>query len=284
MRARRLLRASFITGAASLVLVGPALADQHGGSGYAWAETGEGSATVGAEEAISTSDGPGGAGGGSGTSPCTWTLADHDTLGETTVLVFERMPNAEYVWYLKECTNPDGTVSSQFVPVEVADPDPPPDPEELRDRAVDELQLPSPSLAMSPPGEQVVQVESWLWVDEATWRPHSSSASAGGVTATVTAAPSRVLWDMGDGTVVICEGPGMAYDPAADGREQSTDCSHTYRNSSAGLPGDAYTVTVTIEWDVEWTVSGAPGGGPLPGLTTSTSTALAVAEMQALNQ
>jgi hypothetical protein len=129
-----------------------------------------------------------------------------------------------------------------------------------------------------------VHVASWLWLDGDLWRSHSSSASAGGVTATVTATPTRTLWDMGNGETVVCDGPGTPYDPSRADAAQSTSCSYTYRNSSAGRPGNAYPVTVTVEWQLGWTVTGAPGGGALPGLTTSTSTAVPVGEVQALNQ
>jgi hypothetical protein len=100
----------------------------------------------------------------------------------------------------------------------------------------------------------------------------------------VTATPTRTLWDMGNGEMVVCSGPGQPYDPVTADTADPPDCSHTYRNSSAGLPGDAYQVTVTIEWDLSWSVTGAPGGGALPGLTTSTSTSVPVGEVQALNQ
>ena len=282
MRARVILRAAVVIGAAATALAGPAWAQSPGNSAYGWVETGDDRATVGAEESIRRASG--GSGGGGGSSPCTWTPVEADRLGEQAGMIFSRMPNAEYVWYLQECTNPDGTVTATFIPVEITDPTPAPDPEALRASAQDELRLPTPRLAMSPPGEQVVHIASWLWLDGESWRPHSSSASAGGVTATVTATPTRTLWDMGNGDVIACDGPGVPYDSARADAGQSTDCSYTYRTSSAGRPGNAYPVTVTVEWQLGWTVTGAPGGGALPSLTTTTSTAVPVGEVQALNQ
>jgi hypothetical protein len=284
MRASRLMRVATVAGVAAMVLGGPAIAQSRGGSGYAWTETSDSSATVGAEDNVSSPVGPGRTGGSGGVSPCTWTRVEPDTVGEEAELIFSRMPNADYLWYLKRCTNPDGSQSSQFIPVEVAEAEPPPDPEALRARAVEELQLPSPSIAMSPPGDQIVHIASWLWLEDGIWQPHSSSASAGDVTATVTATPHRTLWDMGTGDVVVCAGPGDRYDPGRSDTEQASSCSHTYRNSSAGQPGNAYPVVVTVEWELGWTVTGAPGGGPLPALTTSTSTSVPVGELQALNQ
>ncbi len=283
MRPRLILRAMVVTGATAVALAAPVWGQSPGDSAYGWVETDDGGATVGAEETVTTPV-SGGAGGGGGTSPCTWTPVEADLVGEQAELIFTRMPNAQYAWYLQECTNPDGSVTSTFIPVEITDPEPAPDPEALRASAQEELRLPSPRIAMSPPGEQVVHVASWLWLDGGLWRPHSSSASAGGVTATVTATPTRTVWDMGNGETVVCDGPGTPYDPSRADAAQSTSCSYTYRNSSAGRPGHAYPMTVTVEWQLGWTVTGAAGGGALPGLTTSTSTTVPVGEVQALNQ
>ncbi|MBS3940267.1 MAG: hypothetical protein KG028_04825 [Actinobacteria bacterium] len=283
MRSRRLLRTTVVAAVAWAALALPAFAQSPGDSAYGWVEPDDEGATVGAEEVVDNHS-PGGGGDSGGSSPCTWTPVEADLVGEQAELIFSRMPNADYVWYLQECTNPDGTTSSTFIPVEVTDPDPAPDPEALRASAQDQLRLPTPNVRMSPPSEQVVHVASWLWLDGAIWQPRSSSASAGGVTATVTAAPTRTMWDLGNGETVICDGPGVPYDTRRSDAEQSTDCSYTYRTSSAGRPGNTYPVTATVEWQLSWTVTGAPGGGALPGVTTSTSTSVPVGEVQALNQ
>jgi hypothetical protein len=284
MRPRRVLRATVVLVAALAVLAAPAWGQSPGDSAYGWVETDAGGATVGAEEAIGTpaSGGTGSTDGGA--SPCTWTPVESELVGQQAEVIFTRMPNAQSVWYLQECTNPDGSVTATFIPVDATDPVPTVDPEALRARAQEQLRLPTPRIAMSPPGEQVVHVASWLWLDGDIWQPNSSSASAGSVTATVTATPTRTLWDMGNGDTVACDGPGVPYDPSRDDAAQSTTCSYTYRHSSAGRAGNAYLVTATVEWQLEWTVTGAPGGGALPGLTTSTSTEVLVGEVQALNQ
>ena len=124
-------------------------------------------------------------------------------------------------------------------------------------QAVKHLGLTSPQVEMAPPdgSPQLVGVATWLWVDPAGWHPVSASASAGGVTTTATAAPTKVVWDMGDGATVTCDGPGTPYDPADPGG--STACSYTWP-----APG-SYTVTATAYWSVTWTAVGAPGGGNL---------------------
>jgi hypothetical protein len=107
------------------------------------------------------------------------------------------------------------------------------------------------------------------------------------VWAEVTATPVSTTWDAGDGSApVTCAGPGTAYDRSLPESQQSTDCSHTFRRSSADQPQTGssvndrfFTVTVTTSWQVTWTGS-AGGGGTLPVLTTSSSFPLAVAQRQ----
>lgn len=154
------------------------------------------------------------------------------------------------------------------------------DPVALMQQARARVTVPAPQVSLSPAGDQVAQLATWLWIDPALWTPVSASASAGTVTATVTAAPVRVRWSMGNGDEVVCDGPGRAYGPAAG----APDCAYTYRHSSAGLAGDAFTVTATIEWALSWTAAGAAGGGDLGGVTSDATLPVRVTELQALVQ
>lgn len=150
----------------------------------------------------------------------------------------------------------------------------------LTRRAWDRLGLPVPEVGMSPPGRQYTQVPTWLWV-ESDWRSRSASASAGSVTSTVTAEPSRVVWDMGNGDEVVCDGPGTRWVAGRhDGEAPSPDCGYTFRHSSAGRPGDVYRVTVTVVWDVRWAVAGAAGGGRLGEATSTETVEVEVGEIQ----
>ncbi len=98
------------------------------------------------------------------------------------------------------------------------------------ERALELLVLPTHRIQVNPT-EPVVHVETWLWLDDATWATREQTASAGGVTATVRASPRRVTWDMGNGDRVVCDGPGTPYDPSNPAEAQSTGCSYTYRHS-----------------------------------------------------
>ena len=156
------------------------------------------------------------------------------------------------------------------------------DPFALAQRAAAALDLPRPAIRMSPDGEQVVQLRSWLWIPAAQWEPRQVSASAGPVTSTVTATPVRLTWDMGNGDRVSCDGPGTPYRQAV--QVATSACGYIYQHSSAGRPGDAYRVTATVDWELTWSATGAPGGGDLGTLSRSTARSVPVAEVQALVQ
>ena len=237
----------------------------------------------------------GSTGGGDSVSECTWSTVPSQEMAVLwglvgssvgTEVLNEEGENIEdpldYDWYWRSCPDAAGGATLDLIPVPREEP--PVDPTLLRDEAVERLTLPTPQIAMNPPGDQVVHINSWLWLDDAIWTTHSKSASAGGVTATVTATPRRVVWDLGNGDTVMCDGPGTPYDPARPSAEQATDCSYTYEHTSADQPGDAYAVTATVEWELSWSVQGAAGGGALPALFTSAPMSVRVGELQALNQ
>ena len=145
-------------------------------------------------------------------------------------------------------------------------------------QAVRQLPLASPTIEMAPPSgsPQLVGVATWMWVNPGAWRTLSASASAGTVTTTATATPQKVVWDMGDGDIVTCDGPGTVYSASAP--NATTDCSYTW--GQAGT----YQVTATLYWSVTWTAAGAPGGGNL-GLQAGPAArvAVTVTESQAIN-
>lgn len=156
-------------------------------------------------------------------------------------------------------------------------------PRVLLSRAQRSIRVPSPGpIGLSPGGSgwTVPQFATWLWVRPAAWRPVTARASAAGVTAVVTAAPSRVRWDMGDGSVTTCAGPGTPYDPVRPASVQSSSCTWTYRHHTGAM-----TVTATITWTVSWVVTGTSGGarsGTLAALSSSASRPLDVRPVESL--
>ena len=145
-------------------------------------------------------------------------------------------------------------------------------------QAVKQLPLASPTIEMAPPpgSPQLVGVATWMWVNPGAWQTLSASASTGTVTTTATATPSKVVWSMGDGDTVTCNGPGTPYRASAP--NATTNCSYTW--GQAGT----YQVTATLYWSVTWTATGAPGGGNL-GLQAgpAAEVAVTVTESQAIN-
>jgi hypothetical protein len=63
---------------------------------------------------------------------------------------------------------------------------------------------------MSPPASRgaVVNVPLWLWIDNGQWAPTSATASVDGLSVQTTATPDRVIWSLGTGDEVVCDGPG----------------------------------------------------------------------------
>jgi len=160
----------------------------------------------------------------------------------------------------------------------------PVDPAALAVQAEKQFPLPNPHIRMNPDPasgtDQLTGLTTWLWVQTGDLATKSDSVNAGPVvvTATATATATQVVWNMGDGHTITCVGPGTPY--AASG---SPTCSYTYLRSSSSQPGEAYTITATVNWAVSCTVAGAPGGGTLPAITRASSTAVRVAEQQAIN-
>ncbi len=190
------------------------------------------------------------------------------------------------VYYAEYCRYPDGSLASyQVVPgTEAGGGAVVVDPRVLAERALQSLDIPDPQVATNPPpGERsLVAIPTWLWLDGGYWQPRSATASAAGVSATVTAEPTQARWSMGDGALVACAGPGTPWTPGS--AENASDCAHTYRTSSSAQPGNAYSASVTVTWAVSWT-STLPGtGGDLGELTRSSALQIPVAEVQALRQ
>lgn len=157
-----------------------------------------------------------------------------------------------------------------------------PTPAELAAQAVDELPLRGPAIGMAPrPGSMgLVGLPVWLWtaVSPQTWGPVSATAAVPGLSVTATANAESIVWSMGDGGSVRCTKPGTPY-RREFGNVISPDCGYRYSHSSAGLPGDAYSLTATTTWRITWS-----GGGESGALIQQRSSTLPVriGELQVL--
>lgn len=167
-------------------------------------------------------------------------------------------------------------------------PPPPPNPAVLAQQALTELILPKPTLGRSPDlskgdpaknGEAYTVVNLWTryYSDPATWRPISRTVTLRGVSATVTATPTALKFDPGDGNApVSCPGPGRpwqnsdGFNPPAVG-----ECGYQYLKVQA----TPITGTESIAWTVSWTGTGG-SGGKFPAMATSASSQFIVEQIQ----
>jgi hypothetical protein len=160
----------------------------------------------------------------------------------------------------------------------------PVNPAALAQQALSKLPLAAPSIEMAPPtsADQLVNVSTWMWINAGAWQSLSATAAVGPVSATATATPVEVVWNMGDGDQITCHGPGTPYNPSDP--NATSNCSYTWSQSSVGQPDGAYEVTATVYWQVAWTATGAPGGGNLGQVAgPAARVAVRVAESQAVN-
>lgn len=293
MRAPRILMAVALVGSAVLITSTPAAANQaNGGSDSS-------GLTAGASAGDSGGGSPSTSGattpGGGGVVTCT---ANDGSVGPVnyrpvdpgllTQAQTDRVAAQGGGYYVKYCGDQfadiiisTGSVGTYFPPR--APGGPAADPAALARQALQHTPLPRPTITMTPPANTVlVNAPLWLSIDPAQWAARTASASVGAVTSTVVAVPQKVVWDMGDGGRVTCDGPGTAYDPSLDYFAQlPPPCGYVYRASSAGEPGDVVAVTATVYYHATWSATGAPGGGDLGSVSAaSTPVSVAVNEIQ----
>jgi hypothetical protein len=160
-----------------------------------------------------------------------------------------------------------------------------PTPRRVAELAIDQMNLSAIDIGIAPePGPDsvgLVGMPVWMWAanpDSHTYGPATASASAGGITVTATARVHQITWLMGDGSKVVCRTAGTPY-KASYGKQESPDCGHVYTKSSAGQPGDRFTVTAISDWVVTWAGAGQTGTIRLNGLQRSVEVAVGEAQV-----
>jgi hypothetical protein len=143
---------------------------------------------------------------------------------------------------------------------------------QLARQAFARFRVAAPTPVLSP-STAVVNYLTWLWLGGG-WLKQSATAAVPGLSATVTAAPSKVVWSMGDGGQVVCAGPGIPWKPTDP--NGTTNCSYTYRTAGK------FTASVTVYYQASWSASDGTAGqlGTVIGQTTLPVT---VDEIQAVN-
>ena len=164
---------------------------------------------------------------------------------------------------------------------------PPPNPAVLAQRAYGELTLPKPAVKRSPDegnsdpqygGLPYTWVNLWTWTWVGDWQSRARTVELRGVSATVTATPTALVFDPGDGSApVTCGGPGRPW-TEADGSDPPSagGCGYVYR---AVTPDGPLTATTSIRWSVTWT-SNVGAGGTFPVLTTQSASSFLVEQIQ----
>jgi hypothetical protein len=152
---------------------------------------------------------------------------------------------------------------------------PPPTPAELAQQAIDQFIPHVPEIHTNPPQGKaaLVGLPVWLYLDDTQWvdgiTPIRADAGENWTAATIK--PARVVWNMGDGTKLTCDGPGKAYKSPSAGRP----CTYTYKTAST------YTVSVTITWRADFTSNPAADLPPQFIARTSPTFELVVGQAQA---
>jgi hypothetical protein len=224
----------------------------------------------------------GGSGGGNGSplvNACTFTTLDK---AQVRKLGVAWPPPRGNHWALMNCGDGSGP---QAVLVRNTTGAPQVTPQQLLVHANGELHVPYLRPATAPPRgtDGLVGLPEWFWVAAGKWHGRSLTVTAGAVWATVTAVPLGLTFQPGAGlSPASCAGPGIAYDPHKPAPQQRTNCSYTYLQPSAGLPGDAYRASVTVTWRITWTGSGGAGGVLDPALAVPVALPIRVAQGEAL--
>jgi hypothetical protein len=146
-------------------------------------------------------------------------------------------------------------------------------PENLARLAMDEflLGLPAPEPHLNPTGTTLVNVDTWLTVDNIPAGSITAPPiSVPGITVVMTATAGGVLWTMGDGGEVQCAGIATG-----------SQCSYTYTRSSSGQAGAQFHGNARVVWLGTYSVNGVQANAQFP-VPREAPFAIQVAEGQAV--
>lgn len=123
----------------------------------------------------------------------------------------------------------------------------------------------------------VVGHSYWLWANGPT-HLGPVSASGAGYSVTLQATLTGTTFQMGDGGVVKCTGPGTPYPGDRKGLyTKSPTCGYTYATTSRHQAGGTYQVRMTTYWNVAYTTP--IGSGTIP-IVLASERELKVGELQ----
>ncbi len=135
--------------------------------------------------------------------------------------------------------------------------------------------VPRPT-TVDPSSVGLVGLQNWLWVDNPEiFQTVTNTATLDGWDISVVGRVVAVDWDMGDGDVIHCTGPGTPYVQERDQFDASPTCGHMYTKQGR------YTVTATARWQMDW--SGGRRSGTIMMDSTS-SVPIVIGEWQTLRR
>ncbi|WP_203550325.1 hypothetical protein [Actinospica acidiphila] len=166
-------------------------------------------------------------------------------------------------------------------------------PEVLAELAYNRVRLPAAEVTLRPDAATKVNLPTWAWLDKATFKETSVTASIAvdglNIQATTTARPVSLRLEPGtpdaetypaSGECTI-DADGSIGEPYTRGQaERTPPCGLKYLRSS----GDGtFTLRATITWEIAWTGTGG-AGGDLPDGTFGNDQAVTVQEIQSVNR
>ena len=245
---------------------------------------GNGGATVGSGGITVTVGGPGsgstgGSAGRGSTSPAPPCGVEY--ISGTDMPSMDNPPSTQGYWVINTCTLGTDPKAVQWVPFTPGTT--PAVASVAAQKALGKAAWPTITPTFDPaPDRLLVHFPIWLHLSSG-WKQITASATVAGVSATVTAKPESVTWAMGDGSSVTCHTAGTAYDSQLSwsANEARRDCGYTFSESSASQTSGRFPVRITVHYGVTWT-SNLGGGGSLGDYDRSTSTSVAVGQVQSL--
>lgn len=104
------------------------------------------------------------------------------------------------------------------------------------------------------PFDTAVGYPVWLWTVGGT-RSDSVSETVGSLAVSISVKLDKVIWDLGDGTVLRCD-EGLKWRRGTAPGKKSPTCGHAYQT-----PGK-YSIRATSHWTITWTAGGESGTLP----------------------
>lgn len=141
-------------------------------------------------------------------------------------------------------------------------------------RASESVVLAEPVPVFAPPTFAVVNLETWLWVDDPG--PVEVSAWMPGLSVTARAVVESTRWVFGD-EQVVCEGVGVPWVLGMYHKDDPAPCGFTFRS----IPADPV-LEVAVTWSVTWAASNGATGTIDPVTSRSAVMEYPVREIQTI--